>query len=136
MLSLTIEGQAVIAPSEMGGLSTTADLRVTPGGGSALSKFVQSGNIHVDIAKWKLTNAVGQLHLVPTSFLPIKNPVIEVGYKPGEGLHAVLATTFAAPMAKNGEEGNFVAGYDSQRGLFAHIDFHRRRRLPLALALG
>ncbi|MBC7975738.1 MAG: hypothetical protein H7138_12235, partial [Myxococcales bacterium] len=121
--ALTIDGTATVTPGELGGLNTTADLTVKPSGGSALAKFVQSGNVHVDIAKWKLTNAVGQLHLVPPTFLPIENTVVEVGYKPGEGLHATLSTQFNAPMAKNGEKGTFVAGYTQARGLFAHIEF-------------
>lgn len=121
--SLTIEGTGTIAAGDMGQLNTAADLKVTPGGGSALAKFVQSGNIHVDIQNWKLTNAVGQLHLVPPSFLPLENPTIEIGYQPGAGLHATLSTSFPAPMAKHGEKGTFVAGYSKDKGLFAHIEF-------------
>jgi Domain of unknown function (DUF4157) len=121
--SLTVEGTGTVTASELGALSTAAELKVTPGGGSALAKFVQSGSIHVDIQKWKLANAVGQLHLVPPGFLPIENTVIEVGYQPGPGLHATLSTQFNAPMAKHGEKGKFVAGYERSRGLFAHIEF-------------
>jgi hypothetical protein len=121
--SLTVEGTGTVTASELGALSTMAELKVTPGGGSALAKFVQSGSIHVDIQKWKLANAVGQLHLVPPEFLPIENTVIEVGYQPGPGLHATLSTQFNAPMAKHGEKGTFVAGYERARGLYAHIEF-------------
>lgn len=121
--SLKIEGTGTVSAGEMGEFNTAADLKVTPGGGSALAKFVQSGNIRVDIQKWKLANAKGQLHLVPPSFLPIENPVIEVGYTPGQGIHATLTTQFPAPMAKNGEKGTFVAGYEKNRGLYAHIEF-------------
>jgi hypothetical protein len=120
---LKVEGTGTVAAAEMGELTTTAELKVTPGGGSALSQFIQSGNIHVDIQKWKLTNAVGQLQLKPPSFLPIENTVIEVGYKPGTGIHATLSTQFNAPLAKHGEKGTFTAGYEQGRGLYAHIEF-------------
>ncbi|HEU4728442.1 MAG TPA: DUF4157 domain-containing protein [Kofleriaceae bacterium] len=121
--SLKVEGTGTVTAGDMGGLTTTAELKVTPGGTSPLARFIQSGNIHVDIAKWKLTNAVGQLHLVPPSFLPIENPTIEVGYQPGVGLHAELSTQFNAPMAKHGEKGTFKAGYKQGQGLYAHIEF-------------
>lgn len=121
--ALTVEGTGTISASDLGALSTTADLKVTPGGSSPLSRFIQSGNIHVDIQKWKLASAVGQLHLVPPDFLPIENTVIEVGYQQDQGLHATLSTQFNAPMAKHGEKGTFVAGYARDRGLFAHIEF-------------
>ena len=62
-------------------------------------------------------------NLVPPSFLPIENPVIEVGYQPEAGIHATLTTQFNAPMAKNGEKGTFVAGYATSAGLYAHIEF-------------
>ncbi len=121
--ALTIEGTGVVAAGEMNDLNTTADLKVTPGGGSALATFVESGNIHVELKKWKLASALGQLHLKPPSFLPIENPVIEIGYTPEAGISAKLETQFDAPMAKNGEKGTFVAGYQRGRGLYAHIEF-------------
>ncbi|HSR97661.1 MAG TPA: hypothetical protein VLM79_11455, partial [Kofleriaceae bacterium] len=120
---LKIEGTGTVSAGEMGELNTAADLKVTPGGTSVLARFIQSGNIHVDIKQWKLANATGKLNLVPPDFLPIENPVIEVGYTPGAGLHATLTTQFNAPMAKNGEKGTFVAGYDKTKGLYAHIEF-------------
>jgi hypothetical protein len=49
--------------------------------------------------------------------------VIEVGYQPAAGLHAVLKTQFNTPMAKNGEKGTFEAGYKQGRGLYAHLEF-------------
>jgi hypothetical protein len=121
--SLTIEGNATIAAGALNELNTTAELKVSPGGSSPLAKLVQSGTIHVDITRWKLANAEGQLHLAPPSFLPLEDPTIKVGYRPGVGLHADLSTRFAAPMAKHGEKGTFVAGYDQGRGLYAHIEF-------------
>jgi hypothetical protein len=120
---LKIEGTGTVSAGEMGELNTAADLKVTPGGTSVLAKFIQSGNIHVDIKQWKLANATGKLNLVPPDFLPIENPVIEVGYTPGAGIHATLTTQFNAPMAKNGEKGTFVAGYEKSKGLYAHIEF-------------
>src|SRR5262249_39322509 len=60
---------------------------------------------------------------VPPSFLPIENPVVEIGYTPGTGIYAKLTTQFPAPMAKNGEKGTFTAGYERGRGLYAHIEF-------------
>ena len=121
--SLKIEGRGTILPGELGGLNTTADLTVTPGADTALAKFVQSGNIHVALANWKLTEATGTLNLVPPSFLPLIDPKIVVSYKVGEGISACLKTQFKAPMAKNGELGNFEAGYKKGTGLYAHIDF-------------
>ncbi len=121
--SLKIEGRGTIAPGEMGGMNTTADLTVTPSSDSAVAKFVQSGNIHVDIQKWKLMEATGTLNLVPPSFLPLIDPKVVISYKPAEGISAVLKTQFKAPMAKHGELGNFEAGYKKGSGLYAHIDF-------------
>ncbi|HTL34387.1 MAG TPA: DUF4157 domain-containing protein, partial [Kofleriaceae bacterium] len=120
---LKIEGTGTVSASEMGGLNTTADLKVTPAPETAIGKFVQSGNIHVDLVKWKVTNAVGELNLVPPSFLPLVDPKIIVSYKPEEGIKAALNTKFPAPMAKNGELGNFEVGYSQGKGLYAHIDF-------------
>ena len=121
--SLTVEGTGTVAAGEMNDLTTTADLKVTPGGQSALASIVESGNIHVELKKWKLASALGQLHLKPPSFLPIENPIIEVGYTPEGGLSAKLETQFAAPMAKNGEKGTFTAGYQRDKGLYAHLEF-------------
>ena len=121
--ALTIEGTGTVAAGEMNDLNTTADLKVTPGGGSALASFVESGNIHVELKKWKLAKALGQLHLKPPSILPIENPVVEIGYTPEAGISATLTTQFNAPMAKNGEKGTFTAGYQRDKGLFAHIEF-------------
>ncbi|MGZ3441469.1 MAG: hypothetical protein ACXVDD_18245, partial [Polyangia bacterium] len=121
--SIKIEGSGTIAPSELGELSTTADLTVTPGEGSALAKFVQSGSIHVDIKKFSLEEAKGTLNLVPPSFLPLHDPKVVITYKKGEGITAVLTTQFDAPFAKHGEQGNFAVGYSTAAGLFAHIDF-------------
>ena len=146
--SIKIEGTGKVAASELGKLSTTADLTVTPGDGSPISKFVQSGSIHVDIRAWSLEEAKGELHLVPPTFLKLYDPKVVVAYKKGAGISATLETQFDAPFAKRGEKGNFKAGYASGTGLFAHVDFpvtipgfqqgDRRRRSQFGghLALG
>jgi hypothetical protein len=120
---LKIEGRGTVSAGDINGLTTTADLTVTPGAGSALASFVQSGNIHVEVQKWKLTNAVGQLHLKPPSFLPLENPTIEIGYRPESGISATLSTQFTIPIGSKQAKGTFVAGYTRGRGLYAHIEF-------------
>ncbi|MDB4969419.1 MAG: hypothetical protein JWN44_5108, partial [Myxococcales bacterium] len=122
--SLRIEGNATVAAgAELSGLSTSADLTVTPGGNSALARFISSGSIHIAMQSWQLQEARGRLNLVPPSFLPLQNPVVEISYVRGSGISATLSTQFEAPFRKNNEMGNFVAGYSSAQGLFAHIDF-------------
>ena len=119
-------------------------LTVTPSADSAVGKFVQSGEINVEMKKWKVAKAEGILNLVPPSFLPLVDPKIVVSYTPedmgGNGISAVLDTKFPAPMAKNGELGNFRAGYEKPRGLFAHVGdrdqfaaFARLKRLRVCL---
>ncbi|HEY0195749.1 MAG TPA: hypothetical protein VGC42_31760, partial [Kofleriaceae bacterium] len=120
---LQVDGTATVTASDMGAMSATAELKVTPGGGSALAQFVQSGSVHVDVMRWKLTQVEGSLNLKPPSFLPLEDTVVKIGYAPGVGISATLSTHFAAPMAKNGEKGTFTAGYTRGRGFFAHIEF-------------
>src|SRR5690606_9221723 len=118
--ALTVEGTGTITAGEMGELNTTADLTVTPGGTTVLAQFIESGSIHVDLQRWRLTNAVGRLNIKPPSVLPLENTFIEVGYQPEAGISARLHTEFAAPMGK-GEKGTFDAGYTRGRGLYASI---------------
>ncbi|HEY0195401.1 MAG TPA: hypothetical protein VGC42_30005, partial [Kofleriaceae bacterium] len=120
---LKIEGTATVAASDMHALAATAELKVTPGGDSALARFVQSGSVHVALTNWKLASVDGELNLKPPQFLPLEDTIVKIGYAPGAGISATLTTHFNAPMAKHGEKGNFVAGYQSGRGLYAHIDF-------------
>lgn len=120
--SLDVEGTGTIAAGDMGELNTSAELKVTPGGGSVLAKFIQSGSIKVDLKKWKLESAVGKLLLKTPDILPIENTVLEIGYAPATGISATLSTQFNSPMGK-GEKGTFVAGYTRDRGLFAHVEF-------------
>ncbi|HUS29108.1 MAG TPA: DUF4157 domain-containing protein, partial [Kofleriaceae bacterium] len=121
--TLKIEGNAKVTPGEMGGLDTAVKLTVTPAKTSAIAEFVQSGEINVDIKKWKVMKAEGILNLVPPSFLPLVDPKIVISYVADGDLSATLKTQFKAPMAKNNEMGNFEAGYSKSKGLFAHIDF-------------
>ncbi|HXU72263.1 MAG TPA: DUF4157 domain-containing protein, partial [Polyangia bacterium] len=121
--SVLIEGTGKVQAGDLGKLSTTADLKVTPGDGSPLAKFIESGSIHVDIHEWQLMEATGTLNLVPPTFMKLYDPKVVISYKKGAGISAVLTTQFDAPFAKNNEKGNFAAGYESGKGLFAHIDF-------------
>ncbi|MBA3461417.1 MAG: hypothetical protein H0T46_15750, partial [Deltaproteobacteria bacterium] len=118
--ALTVEGTGTITAGEMGELNTAADLTVTPGGTSVLSKFITSGSLHVDLKKWKLTNVVGKLNIKPPDILPIDNTFIEVAYQPEAGISAKLHAEFNAPMGK-GEKGTFDVGYTRDRGLYASI---------------
>ncbi|HEX6835629.1 MAG TPA: hypothetical protein VF334_03600, partial [Polyangia bacterium] len=118
-----IEGNGTIEAGELHELSTKAKLTVTPGADSPLAKFVQSGSIEVDVRKFQLEEAKGELDLVPPDFLKLYDPKVIVSYKKGAGMSAVLTTQFDAPFAKKGEKGNFAAGYSQKDGLFAHIDF-------------
>jgi len=118
--ALTVEGTGTISAGEMGELNTTADLTVTPGGSSVLAQFITQGSIHVELKKWKLTQALGKLHIKTPDMLPIENTVIEVGWTEATGITAKLTTQFNAPMGK-GEKGTFEAGYSKAQGLYAEI---------------
>ncbi|HEX4461570.1 MAG TPA: hypothetical protein VIA18_26505, partial [Polyangia bacterium] len=117
-----VEGTAHVTAGDGLALSTSTELKVTPGAGSPLSSFIKTGSINVAIANWKLTQASGTLHLVPPEFLALEDPTIVVSYAPGTGLSAKLTTQFESPFKKDGK-GTFEAGYISGTGLYAKISF-------------
>ena len=62
---LTIIGNGKIEASEIGELSTTATLTINPTANSTIAQFVQLGSIEVEVQKFPLIDAKGELNLVP-----------------------------------------------------------------------